>query len=204
MDQRPAAPAPLRVARRAALRIAGEQPDERLLDVGHGDVLLRLDPTMIVLSDAEGTEAMAPATMAAAPADPLAEAGDRWLAHLASATRACWPGSCTGCLPACARPGTASPRSPSTGSACGCGSRPRAVTTTCGSRSPSPWRAPAGSVRRSGGWPGAPRICRDPRGHPGAASRSGRVTFRSATKDTNGIVPASATSTARPTGQRSR
>jgi hypothetical protein len=76
---------PLRVARRAALRIAGEHPDERLLDVGHGDVLLRLDPTMIVLSDAEGTEMMAPATMAAAPADPLADAGDRWLAHLASA-----------------------------------------------------------------------------------------------------------------------
>ena len=76
---------PLRVARRAALRIAGEHPDERLLDVGHSDVLLRLDPTMAVLSDAEGTEAMAPATMAAAPADPLAEGGDRWLAHLASA-----------------------------------------------------------------------------------------------------------------------
>ena len=32
----------LRVARRAALRIAAEVPDERLLDVGHGEVLLRM------------------------------------------------------------------------------------------------------------------------------------------------------------------
>lgn len=95
---------PLRVARRAALRIAGEHPDERLLDVGHGDVLLRLDPTMVVLSDAEGAEAMAPATMAAAPADPLAEAGDRWLAHLASAHSGIL-GELVRCLP----PGLRSP-----------------------------------------------------------------------------------------------
>ena len=76
---------PLRVARRAALRIAAEQPDERLLDVGHGEVLLRLEPAMVVLSDAEGTEALAPTAMAAAPPDPVADTGDRWLAHLAAA-----------------------------------------------------------------------------------------------------------------------
>jgi hypothetical protein len=76
---------PMRVARRAALRIAAEQPDERLLDVGHGETLLRLEPTMVVLSDAEGTEALAPTAMAAAPPDPVAATGDPWLAHLAAA-----------------------------------------------------------------------------------------------------------------------
>lgn len=76
---------PLRVARRAALRIAAEQPDERLLDVGHGEVLLRLEPAMVVLSDAEGTEVLAPTAMAAAPPDPVAATGDAWLAHLAAA-----------------------------------------------------------------------------------------------------------------------
>jgi uncharacterized protein DUF2470 len=76
---------PLRVARRAALRIAAEQPDERLLDVGHGETLLRLEPTMVVLSDAEGTEALAPTAVAAAPPDPVAATGDAWLAHLAAA-----------------------------------------------------------------------------------------------------------------------
>ncbi|MDD7966309.1 DUF2470 domain-containing protein [Actinomycetospora lemnae] len=76
---------PLRVARRAALRIAAELPDERLLDVGHGETLLRLEPAMVVLSDAEGTEALAPTAMAAAPPDPVAATGDPWLAHLAAA-----------------------------------------------------------------------------------------------------------------------
>jgi hypothetical protein len=76
---------PLRVARRAALRIAAEQPDERLLDVGHGETLLRLEPAMVVVSDAEGTEALAPTAMSAAPPDPVAATGDPWLAHLAAA-----------------------------------------------------------------------------------------------------------------------
>ncbi|GAA4811267.1 DUF2470 domain-containing protein [Actinomycetospora chlora] len=76
---------PLRVARRAALRIAAEQPDERLLDVGHGASLLRLEPAMVVLSDAEGTEALAPTAVAAAAPDPVAATGDAWLAHLAAA-----------------------------------------------------------------------------------------------------------------------
>lgn len=76
---------PTRVARRAALRIAGERPDERLLDVGHGACLLRLEPCTVVLSDAEGTEVLAPTAVATAPADPLAGVGDEWLAHLADA-----------------------------------------------------------------------------------------------------------------------
>ena len=62
---------PARVARRAALRIAAEVADERLLDVGHADVLLRMDPGSVVLSDAEGTGTFTPAQVAAAPHDPL-------------------------------------------------------------------------------------------------------------------------------------
>ena len=74
-----------RTARRAALRIAAEAPDERLLDIGHGEVLLRLEPASVVLADAEGSAAIAPAEMAAAPADPLAAVGDGWLRHLVAA-----------------------------------------------------------------------------------------------------------------------
>ena len=76
---------PDRVARRAALRIAGTQPDERLLDVGHSASLLRLEPLSVVLSDAEGTAALAPADLAAAAPDPLQDGGDAWLTHLARA-----------------------------------------------------------------------------------------------------------------------
>lgn len=96
---------PERVARRAALRIAAEQPDERLLDVGHGEVLLRLDPASVVLSDAEGTAAIAPAEMAAADADPLQEVGDGWLAHLARAHAGVLSGLARQLPPALRRPG---------------------------------------------------------------------------------------------------
>jgi hypothetical protein len=40
---------------------------------------------MVVLSDAEGTEALAPTAVAAAAPDPVAATGDAWLAHLAAA-----------------------------------------------------------------------------------------------------------------------
>ncbi|MCD2193282.1 DUF2470 domain-containing protein [Actinomycetospora endophytica] len=76
---------PTRVARRAALRIAADSPDERLLDVGHSDVLLRMDPGSVVLSDAEGTGTFTPAEVAAASADPFVGCGDSWLSHLALA-----------------------------------------------------------------------------------------------------------------------
>jgi hypothetical protein len=76
---------PARVARRAALRIAADAADERLLDVGHSDVLLRMDPGSVVLADAEGTGIFTPAQVAAAPRDPLVAGGDAWLAHLARA-----------------------------------------------------------------------------------------------------------------------
>ncbi len=76
---------PTRVARRAALRIAADAADERLLDVGHSDVLLRMDPGSIVLSDAEGTGTFTPAEVAAAAADPFVSCGDSWLSHLAQA-----------------------------------------------------------------------------------------------------------------------
>lgn len=96
---------PDRVARRAALRIAGELPDERLLDVGHGATLLRLDPGSVVLSDAEGTAALTPAQMAAAPPDPLLGVGDGWLAHLEHAHPAVLRGLAGRLPPPLRRPG---------------------------------------------------------------------------------------------------
>lgn len=97
---------PARVAHRAALRIAAEVPDERLLDVGHGATLLRLDPTSVVLSDAEGAAALSPTETAAAPADPLVEVGDRWLTHLAQAHPGLLEGLARHLPPALRGPGT--------------------------------------------------------------------------------------------------
>jgi hypothetical protein len=76
---------PIRVARRAALRIAADSADERLLDVGHSDALLRMDPGSVVLSDAEGTGTFTPAEVAAAAPDPFVSCGDSWLSHLSLA-----------------------------------------------------------------------------------------------------------------------
>ena len=142
---------PTRVARRAALRIAADAPDERLLDVGHADVLLRLDPASVVLSDAEGTGSFTPAEVAAAPADPFTECGDEWLAHLARRPLLAGRGARPPPARGAEAPGEhRSSRSPSTGSACGCAWRPTAATTTCGSGSPPRSRAPACSAPRCG------------------------------------------------------
>ena len=141
---------PLRVARRAALRIAAEQPDERLLDVGHGDTACASSRRWSVLSDAEGTEALAPTAVAAAAPDPVAATGDAWLAHLAAAHT----NTLSALVPRLPihlrRPGNRSPRSASTATACGCASSPRTTTTTCACRSPRRCRAPVSSARPSG------------------------------------------------------
>jgi hypothetical protein len=98
---------PARVARRAALRIAAEHPDERLLDVGHDDVLLRMDPGSVVLSDAEGTGTFTPAEVAATAPDPFVACGDSWLAHLASAHGSLVTGLVRHLPPALRSPGNA-------------------------------------------------------------------------------------------------
>ncbi|NMO90115.1 DUF2470 domain-containing protein [Actinomycetospora sp. TBRC 11914] len=95
---------PARVARRAALRIAAETADERLLDVGHSDVLLRLDPGSVVLSDAEGTGTFTPAEVAAGAPDPFVATGDAWLSHLAHAHASLLAGLARHLPPALRRP----------------------------------------------------------------------------------------------------
>ncbi len=69
-------------ARRIAAHIADARPERGLLDLGHGATLVRLAASGIVLSDAEGTAALAPLTLAAARPDPFCRYEDQWLAHL--------------------------------------------------------------------------------------------------------------------------
>ena len=57
-------------ARRIAVGLVERRPDPALLEIGHGAVLVRLTPHSVVLSDAEGTAALAPLDLAAAVPDP--------------------------------------------------------------------------------------------------------------------------------------
>lgn len=68
--------------RTAALAVAEERADPRLLDVGHGATLLRLTPVSLVLADAEGTAALTPDEFAGADPDPFCRVADHWLRHL--------------------------------------------------------------------------------------------------------------------------
>ncbi|GEL16459.1 DUF2470 domain-containing protein [Pseudonocardia asaccharolytica] len=72
-------------ARRTAVCIAEVHPHPRLLDLGHGATLVRLDPNSAVLSDAEGSAALAPVELAAAQPDPFCQLERRWLRHLEEA-----------------------------------------------------------------------------------------------------------------------
>ncbi|WP_018683490.1 DUF2470 domain-containing protein [Actinokineospora enzanensis] len=69
-------------ARALAVLVAEERPDPRLLDVGHGAELLRLDPASLVLADAEGSHSVALPAFTAARPDPFAEFEAGWLRHL--------------------------------------------------------------------------------------------------------------------------
>jgi Protein of unknown function (DUF2470) len=72
-------------ARRIALHVADSHPHPDLLRLGHGATLVRLDPGFAVLSDAEGTAALAPLELAAARPDPFCRYERPWLAHLEQA-----------------------------------------------------------------------------------------------------------------------
>ncbi|MHA6791983.1 DUF2470 domain-containing protein [Pseudonocardia bannensis] len=72
-------------ARRTALQVADVRPHPRLLDLGHGATLARLDPGSAVLADAEGTASLAPIDLAAARPDPFCRMEHRWLSHLEEA-----------------------------------------------------------------------------------------------------------------------
>jgi hypothetical protein len=69
-------------ARRIAIGLAERRPDTALLEIGHGAVMVRLTAHSVVLSDAEGTAALAPLDLAAALPDPFCHHEHRWLRHL--------------------------------------------------------------------------------------------------------------------------
>jgi len=69
-------------ARDVALDLVEDRPDPRLLDLGHGASMLRLEPVSMVIADADGTHPVTPATFAAAPRDPFCDQEAGWLRHL--------------------------------------------------------------------------------------------------------------------------
>lgn len=74
--------AALTEARTRALRITEADPDERLLDVGHGMTMLLLRPGVPALADSDGTHALDPGEFAAARPDPFSRWETAWLRHL--------------------------------------------------------------------------------------------------------------------------
>jgi hypothetical protein len=75
----------LEEARRLAVHVADVRPHPDLLQLGHGATLVRLDPGSTVLSDAEGSAALAPLELAAARPDPFCRYERHWLTHLEEA-----------------------------------------------------------------------------------------------------------------------
>jgi hypothetical protein len=69
-------------ARRIAVGLAEHHPHPALLELGHGARMVRLTPGSAVLSDAEGTAALAPVDLAAARPDPFCRYEHHWLGHL--------------------------------------------------------------------------------------------------------------------------
>jgi hypothetical protein len=74
-----------RAARRMALQVADVRPNDRLLELGHGATLIRLDPGSAVLADGDGCAALTPVDLAAARPDPFCRMEDHWLVHLEEA-----------------------------------------------------------------------------------------------------------------------
>ncbi|TCO64534.1 DUF2470 domain-containing protein [Actinocrispum wychmicini] len=69
-------------ARQAAMIVAEERPDPRLLDVGHGATMLKVVPASLVLADAEGTKSLTLQEFTAATPDPFCAYEADWLRHL--------------------------------------------------------------------------------------------------------------------------
>lgn len=67
--------------------VAEQRPDSRLLDVGHGVTVLRLEPASLVIADSEGTCSVPMEEFAVARPDPFCHFEDGWLRHLESAHR---------------------------------------------------------------------------------------------------------------------
>jgi hypothetical protein len=69
-------------ARDVAVQVAETRADPRLLDLGHGATLVRLEPASLVLADSEGTNPVALDEFTAAEPDPFCGQEAGWLRHL--------------------------------------------------------------------------------------------------------------------------
>jgi hypothetical protein len=69
-------------AREVAVEVAETRADPRLLDLGHGATLVRLEPAALVLADGEGANPVSLEDFAAAEPDPFCGQEAGWLRHL--------------------------------------------------------------------------------------------------------------------------
>lgn len=73
---------PSELERELAVEIAGDHPDARLLDVGHGHCLLRLHVDSAVIATAAGASSVDAGALSIAEPDPFWEYESQWLSHL--------------------------------------------------------------------------------------------------------------------------
>lgn len=75
---------PVELQRELAVEIAGDHPDERLLDIGHGHSMLRMELDTAVIATSTGAGAVSVDELACAEPDMFWEYENDWLAHLES------------------------------------------------------------------------------------------------------------------------
>jgi hypothetical protein len=73
---------PEQAARPVALKMAETRADPRLLDLGHGATLVRLEPATMVLADGDGTHSVRLEDFSVAQSDPFCTQEAGWLRHL--------------------------------------------------------------------------------------------------------------------------
>ncbi|MGC4960648.1 DUF2470 domain-containing protein [Gordonia sp. DT101] len=73
---------PSNLERDLAVEIAAEDPDDGLLDIGHGHSMLRLQIDSAVIATASGAASVPAAELAGALPDPFWEYETDWIAHL--------------------------------------------------------------------------------------------------------------------------
>ncbi|MFB8761790.1 DUF2470 domain-containing protein [Nocardiopsis alba] len=71
-----------RRARDLALEAVEDDPDERLLDLGHGRTMVVLEPHLIMYSDNDGCHLLSPEEFTSLRADPFDRWEGPWLRHL--------------------------------------------------------------------------------------------------------------------------
>jgi hypothetical protein len=69
-------------ARERALDVVRSDPDDRLLEIGHGRTMVLLRPTLLVHSDPDGAHLLHPQEFAAARTDPFCRWEAPWLRHV--------------------------------------------------------------------------------------------------------------------------